>query len=73
MDEYDYIFPNHFMTNLENHLMAAVLEACDEILADPEAWDYKVEKWNKGGTESSVRYFKFIKGFSVIAYGYRKA
>jgi glyoxylase-like metal-dependent hydrolase (beta-lactamase superfamily II) len=73
MEEYDYIFPNHFMTNIENNLMPNVLEACDAILANPEDCDYKVEKWNKGGTESTVRYYKFIRGFSVIAYGYRKA
>lgn len=73
LDEYDYIFPNHFMTNLENNLMPNILEACDAILANPEDCDYKVEKWNKGGTESTVRYYKFIRGFSVIAYGYQKA
>ena len=73
MDEYDYIFPNHFMTNLENSLMTNVLEACDTVLANPEDYDYKVEKWNKGGTESTTRYYKFIRGFSVLAYGYNKA
>ena len=73
IDEYDYIFPNHFMTNLENNLMPNILEACDAILANPENYDYKVEKWNKGGPESSVRYSKFIKGFSVIVYSYKKA
>jgi glyoxylase-like metal-dependent hydrolase (beta-lactamase superfamily II) len=73
IDEYDYIFPNHFMTNLENNLMPNILEACDAILANPEDCDYKVEKWNKGGTESAVRYCKFIRGFSIIVYGYKKA
>lgn len=72
MNEYDYIFPNHFMVNLENNLMINILEACDAILANPEACDYKVEKWAKTGTEPAVRYFKFIKHFSVIAYGYKK-
>ena len=73
MDEYDYICPNHFMTNLENSLMTNILEACDAVLANPESYDYKVEKWNKGGAGSSTRYYKFIRGFSVIAYGYNKA
>lgn len=72
MDEYDYIFPNHFMTNIENNLMPNILEACDAVLANPLDYSYKVEKWNKGGTELSTRYFKFIKGFSVLAYGYQQ-
>ncbi len=73
MDEYDYVCPNHFMTNLENSLMTNILEACDAVLANPEGYDYKVEKWNKGGAGSTIRYYKFIRGFSVIAYGYNKA
>lgn len=73
IDQYDYIFPNHFMTNLENNLMPNILEACDSILANPESYDYKVDKWNKGGTEVSTRYCKFIRGFSIIVYGYKKA
>lgn len=73
MDEYDYIFPNHFMVDIENNLMLNVLAACDSILANPENFDYKIEKWGKNSTEPSVRYFKFIKNFSVIGYGYKKA
>lgn len=73
MDEYDYIFPCHFMNNIENNLMPNVLEACDAILANPDGYDYKKETWAKGATEPTVRYFKFIKGFSVIGYGYKKA
>jgi len=73
IDEYDYIFPNHFMTNLENNLMPNILDACDAILANPEAYDYKVEKWNKGGADSTVRYYRYIHGFSVIQYTYKQA
>jgi len=74
MDEYDYIFPMHFMNNIENNLMPNILEACDDILADPENYDYKVETYGKDRTAGpSARYFKFIKGFSVIGYGYRRA
>ena len=73
IDEYDYVFPNHFMNNIENSLMPNILEACDAILANPEGCDYKVEKWAKNAAEPAVRYFKYIKGFSTIAYGYKKA
>ena len=72
MGEYDYIFPNHFMNNIENNLMPNILEACDAVLAHPEDYDYRIETWGKNTTEPSVRYFKFIKGFSVLAYGYKK-
>ncbi len=53
--------------------MPNVLEACDAILANPENCDYKTSTWAKNATEPSERYFKFIKGFSVIGYGYKKA
>ena len=66
MDEYDYIFPQHFMNNIENNLMPNILEACDAILANPDKPDYTTETWGKNATEPSVRYFKFIKDFSVI-------
>jgi glyoxylase-like metal-dependent hydrolase (beta-lactamase superfamily II) len=73
MDEYDYIFPMHFMNNIENNLMPKILEACDAILANPEKCDYATETWGKNAAEPSMRYYKFIKDFSVIAYGYKKA
>jgi hypothetical protein len=71
MHEYDYLFPAHFMNNIENNLMPNILETCDAVLANPEDCDYKIEKWGKDrGQGPSVRYYKFIKGFSVLAYGY---
>lgn len=72
IDEIDYIFPQHFMNNIESNLLPNVLEACDTIIANPENYDYKIEKWGKDRNVKIVRYFKFIKGFSVIAYGYQK-
>ena len=64
MDEYDYIFPQHFMLNLENNLMPNILEALDDILADPANCDYKIESWGKDRTVKNERFFKFVKGFS---------
>ena len=72
MDEYDNIFPQHFMTDLENNLMPKILEACDAIIANPDAYDYKTDTWGKNASDPSVKYFKFIKDFSVISYGYNK-
>ena len=70
IDEYDYIFPQHFMLNLENNLMPKVLKALDEIIADPEHPDYKTVKYGKDRDTCMVRYFKYIEGFSVIGYNY---
>lgn len=70
--EYDYIFPQHFMNNLESHLMLDVLETLDVIIADPENCDYKKESYGKLRDVKKVRCFKFIKGFSVIGYEVQK-
>lgn len=73
LEEYDYIFPQHFMNNIENNLMPNILEACDAILANPGNYDYKIERWGKDRNSGpATRYYKYVKGFSVIAYGYKK-
>ncbi len=72
LDEIDYIFPQHFMVNLESNLLPNILETCDAILADPEGYDYKIEKYGQDRNVKMVRHFRFVKGFSVIAYGYKK-
>ena len=36
-------------------------------------YDYKAESAARMSGERSVRYYKYIKGFSVLAYGYNKA
>ena len=68
LDEFDYIFPGHFMVNLENSLMCDILATLDRILDDPEACDYRLEEASGNGGPKKVRMFKFIPGFSVIAY-----
>ena len=68
LDEYDYIFPQHFMNNLESHMMNDVLETVQAIVDEPENCDYKTVKYGKMRDEVKVRCFKFIRGFSVIGY-----
>ena len=61
------------MNNIEATLMPNILEALDCILEDPENnYDYKKESWGKMRDQKNVRYFKFVKGFSVIAYNIGK-
>ena len=69
LDEFDSIFPMHFMVDLENRLIPAVLEALDEVLADPERnFDYEITQVSPNGGAPRKRKFKYIKGFSCLAY-----
>ena len=53
--------------------MHNVLETCDAVLADPEKYEYKTETPGPNGGAPSVQFYKYIKGFSVLAYTYKKA
>jgi hypothetical protein len=44
----------------------------EKILSEPESCDYKTETYGKERDSADVRYFKYIKGFSVIGYTYDK-
>ena len=72
MGEYDYVFPAHFMVDVENVVMANELECVEEVLAHPEVYDYWDASWGKSATQPAGRYMKHIKGFSVVYYGYNK-
>ncbi|MDO4333408.1 MAG: MBL fold metallo-hydrolase [Eubacteriales bacterium] len=68
MDEIDYVFPSHFMVNVESGVLIEELKACDEILKDPDRYDYRAVSVSPKGGEPSERFFKYIRGFSVLAY-----
>jgi hypothetical protein len=72
MDEFDYVYPGHFMVDVENGVLPYELEAIDAILTNPEGYDYKIETWGKSATQTAVRYAKHIRDFSVVLYGYNK-
>ena len=72
MGEYDYVYPAHFMVDVENYVMAKELECVDAVLANPDGWDYWDASWGKAATAPSGRYMKHIHGFSVVYYGYNK-
>ena len=67
IDEIDYLFPGHFMVNLESHLLEDILEALNAIVEDPEDYDYALESVNGSGVVVR-RMHKFVKGFGTIAY-----
>lgn len=68
MSEFDYIFPGHFIVNLENYLLKEILETLNEIIEDPLNYDYKVEHGGGNNGTKRVRMHKFVKGFGTIAY-----
>lgn len=68
LDEMDYVFPSHFMVNVESGVLAKELEACNEILENPDSYDYKALSMSPKGGEVSECFYKYIKGFSVLAY-----
>ena len=69
IDEIDYVFPSHFMVNLESRVLLDELEACEAILKNPEDYDYAEDHINaKDPTKKNRRLHKYIKGFSTISY-----
>lgn len=68
LEEYDYIFPQHFMNNLESHMMLDVLDTVQSIVDEPEKCDYKTVKYGKMRDDVRVRCFKYIRGFAPIGY-----
>jgi glyoxylase-like metal-dependent hydrolase (beta-lactamase superfamily II) len=66
-DEYDYLFPGHFIVNLENSVLICMLETLNEIIANPEGYDYKTESMSGRGVKQE-RMYRFVKGFGTVAY-----
>lgn len=68
LDEYDYVFPSHFMVNLESRVMLDMLETCRAILKDPEDYDFIERRESPKGDAVRFRKHKMVRGFSSIAY-----
>lgn len=61
--EFDYIFPGHFLFNLENTVIQSFLDTANAILDDPSKFDI-CQPDNKG----NVTYQKYVRGMGTIAY-----
>lgn len=71
IDDIDWVFPNHLMTDLENRILYDMVDTLDLILENPEHnYDYKIESKSTSNPDAPVRvrYAKYIPGFSIIAY-----
>lgn len=65
--EFDYLFPGHFMVNLENNVLVDILDTLNAIIAAPDKYNYEVEEAGADGSKRAVRH-KYVKGFGTVAY-----
>ena len=61
--EFDYIFPGHFIFNLENTVVQSFLDTANAILENPDNYD-SCQPDDKG----NVTYQKNVRGMGTIAY-----
>ncbi len=63
IEEFDGIFPGHFMVDVDSRVAVDMYEALDAIVKNPDSCDYTEYSESAG-----VLKFKFVKGFGVIRY-----
>jgi glyoxylase-like metal-dependent hydrolase (beta-lactamase superfamily II) len=66
LDEFDYVFPAHFVYDLESYVILDLVEAANAIVADPQDYDYAETAQRPSGT--ITLYHKFVKGLGTLAY-----
>ncbi|MBC7256945.1 MAG: hypothetical protein H5T66_12675, partial [Chloroflexi bacterium] len=66
LDEFDYVFPGHFVYDLENCVILDLVEAANAILANPRDYSYAETVETPSGT--ITRYHKFVMGLGTLAY-----
>lgn len=70
MDEFDYLFPVHGLINIEKGMLPDFLCAVDEILKDPQNYDYvdhHVLRPDSFDAETTV-YYKYVRNYGTIQY-----
>jgi glyoxylase-like metal-dependent hydrolase (beta-lactamase superfamily II) len=67
IDEFDYLFPGHFMPNLENNVLVEILGTLDAIIADPRKYNYEAEHVGADGVKRTAMH-RYVRGFGTIAY-----
>lgn len=66
LDEFDCVFPGHFVYDLENVVIADLAKAAEAIVADPQTYGYAETAYTPSGT--ITRYHKFVYGLGTLAY-----
>ncbi len=67
MDEFDALFPSHGPVETGPIMLVSLLEACEEVLADPSDYDYVQKREFQG--EIRVNYCKKIFESGYLTYG----
>lgn len=62
MDEFDFLFPGHFIFDLEKTVIPSLIETAEKILESPEGYDYAEDARGKRTLQ------KFVKGLGTIGY-----
>ena len=62
ISEFDVVFPSHFIVELENTVMQHMIDTCNEVIADPDAYSFI------GEVNGGKRKFKLIKNLGTLAY-----
>lgn len=72
MGEYDTVFPMHFINDLDKCVVKNTCDTVKEILENPERYDFAKTAYGKDRDFRDVTYYKYIPGFSMVRYRYRK-
>lgn len=64
--EFDFVFPSHFITELENVSVTAVYDACRAVLKAP----FQACHYTKGSGDGT-RYFRYVDGLGTLCYSSR--
>ena len=67
LDEFDYIFPGHFIFDIENYVIEDLLAAANAILENPDDYDY-VETVQNKNFGLIQRMQKYVPGLGTIGY-----
>lgn len=62
LDEFDSLFPGHFIVDIESSVVQGLLDACREVTEDPENYDYAEDALGR------KLMFKYVKGMGTLAY-----
>lgn len=63
LDEFDTLFPGHFIVDIDNSIVLSMLEVLNRIDADPESYDYA-----KANHRGILTRFCFVEGMGMFAY-----
>lgn len=63
LNEFDTLFPGHFIVDIDNTVIPNMLEVCRDIVEHPDNYDYM-----SVDTRGREQKFRFINGLGTIAY-----